>query len=64
MLSTVQSPEELEARKMDVSLQFASLKKLNRLAHFRCRKAREGTNEVSDIIIMMTEIKSGKRKML
>ncbi|XP_076453337.1 THO complex subunit 5-like [Babylonia areolata] len=42
--------EEMEVRKMDVCLQFASLKKLNRLAHFRCRKAREGTNEAKQRI--------------
>ncbi|XP_070205854.1 THO complex subunit 5 homolog A-like isoform X2 [Littorina saxatilis] len=41
---------DLEARKMDVSVQFAALKKLNRLAHFRCRKAREGTNEAKQRI--------------
>ncbi|KAL8560659.1 hypothetical protein ACOMHN_052675 [Nucella lapillus] len=42
--------EELDARKMDVSLQFTALKKLNRLAHFRCRKAREGTMEAKQQI--------------
>lgn len=42
----------MESRKIEVCLQFVALKKLNRLAHFRCRKAREGTNEVSQIHIV------------
>ncbi|XP_025089480.1 THO complex subunit 5 homolog B-like isoform X2 [Pomacea canaliculata] len=42
--------EDLEAKKIDVSLQFVMLKKLNRLAHFRCRRAREATNEAKQQI--------------
>jgi len=36
---------EMMSLQTDVSIQFIHMKKLNRLAHFRCRKVRETTNE-------------------
>ncbi|XP_046356426.1 THO complex subunit 5 homolog [Haliotis rufescens] len=42
--------EELEEKRINASLQFVVLKKLNRLAHFRCRKVREGTSEAKQRI--------------
>ncbi|KAJ8313100.1 hypothetical protein KUTeg_010473 [Tegillarca granosa] len=42
--------EEIEAKRVDATLQFVILKKLNRLAHIRCKKVREGTNEAKQRI--------------
>lgn len=36
---------EMSSLQTDVSIQFIHMKKMNRLAHFRCRKVRETTNE-------------------
>ena len=41
-----QSHDELEAKRVSVLLDFMTLKKLNRLAHVRCKKVREQTNDV------------------
>ena len=38
---------EIAAKRVDTTLQFAVLKKLNRLAHIRCKKVRDATNEVT-----------------
>lgn len=40
---------EIESKRMEGMLQIVMLKKLNRLAHIRCKKVRDGTNEVSSI---------------
>ncbi|XP_045172199.2 THO complex subunit 5 homolog [Mercenaria mercenaria] len=37
--------EEIESKRMEGMLQIVMLKKLNRLAHIRCKKVRDGTNE-------------------
>ncbi|KAL4224020.1 THO complex subunit 5 [Mactra antiquata] len=36
---------DIESKKMEGVLQIVMLKKLNRLAHIRCKKVRDGTNE-------------------
>lgn len=36
---------EIESKRMEGMLQIVMLKKLNRLAHIRCKKVRDGTNE-------------------
>lgn len=41
-----QSHDELEDKRVSVMLDFMNLKKLNRLAHIRCKKVREQTNDV------------------
>ncbi|XP_041347683.1 THO complex subunit 5 homolog A-like isoform X2 [Gigantopelta aegis] len=41
---------EIENKRIDASLQFVVLKKLNRLSHFRCRKMREATSEAKQRI--------------
>lgn len=46
-----QNSSEINMLRTDATLQFMLMKKLNRLAHFRCRKAKESTNEVSLITI-------------
>ena len=38
--------DEIENCRVNGSLQFLVLKKLNRLAHIRCKKVRDETNEV------------------
>ena len=38
---------EVEEKRIQGTLQFVTLKKMNRLAHIRCKKAREATNEVN-----------------
>ena len=45
-LSLLQSAEIEECR-IHGSLQFITLKKLNRLSHLRCKKVRDATNEVT-----------------
>jgi len=49
--SAVQSGNEAELEDLRVhgSLQFISLKKLNRIAHFRSKKVRDATNDVSTL---------------
>ena len=37
---------EMSSLQTEVAVHFVHMKKLNRLAHFRCRKVRETTNEV------------------
>ena len=44
------TPEQLEAKKRDTALHFITLKKLNRLSHIRCKKARDSTNEAKQRI--------------
>lgn len=39
---------ELEDLRIHGSLHFISLKKLNRIAHFRSKKVRDATNDVSN----------------
>ena len=39
--------DEIENCRVNGSLQFLVLKKLNRLAHIRCKKVRDETNEVN-----------------
>ena len=39
--------KEIEEMRIHGVLQFVSLKKLNRIGHFRCKKVREVTNEVN-----------------
>ncbi|KAL5016146.1 hypothetical protein ScPMuIL_005735 [Solemya velum] len=41
---------EIESSRVQASLQFVILKKLNRLAHIRCKKVREKTNEAKQDI--------------
>ncbi|KAK3083868.1 hypothetical protein FSP39_004365 [Pinctada imbricata] len=41
---------EVEEKRVDATLQFAILKKLNRLAHIRCKKVRDATNEAKQRI--------------
>ena len=38
--------EQLEEKRIYGTTQFVILKKLNRLAHIRCKKGRDETNEV------------------
>lgn len=38
---------DIESKRMEGMLQIVMLKKLNRLAHIRCKKVRDGTSEVS-----------------
>ncbi|XP_059162376.1 THO complex subunit 5 homolog A-like [Physella acuta] len=39
------SSSEIDSIRTDATIHFIHMKKLNRLAHFRCRKVRENTNE-------------------
>ncbi|ESO84659.1 hypothetical protein LOTGIDRAFT_236170 [Lottia gigantea] len=41
---------ELEEKRADAVIQFVTLKKINRLSHFRCRKVRDSTNEAKQRI--------------
>jgi len=38
--------DEIDQVRIHGTLQFVSLKKLNRIGHFRCKKVREVTNDV------------------
>lgn len=44
------SHDELEDKRVSVMLDFMNLKKLNRLAHIRCKKVREQTNDAKQRI--------------
>ena len=46
--------EDIEKCRVDGSLQFLVLKKLNRLAHIRCKKVRDETNEVHLTLVLQT----------
>jgi hypothetical protein len=48
MKQDVSSIPELDELKVHGLLQFVSLKKLNRIAHFRSKKVRDATSEVID----------------
>jgi len=45
-----ESLSEISTLHTDVAVHFVHMKKLNRLAHFRCRKVRESTNEAKQKI--------------
>ena len=45
---------------MEGMLQIVMLKKLNRLAHIRCKKVRDGTNEVIDALCCYIYISGAK----
>ncbi|KAK3587348.1 hypothetical protein CHS0354_036514 [Potamilus streckersoni] len=40
-----QMTDDIERKRVEATLQFIALKKLNRLAHIRCKKVRDSTNE-------------------
>ncbi|KAK6190794.1 hypothetical protein SNE40_002582 [Patella caerulea] len=40
----------IDEKRIQATLQFVTLKKMNRLSHFRCRKVREATNEAKQRI--------------
>ena len=37
---------DIEAERIHGTLQFVTLKKLNRMSHFKCKKVRDDTNNV------------------
>ncbi|XP_064612644.1 THO complex subunit 5 homolog [Liolophura sinensis] len=50
-LKSAQGKESaIEEKRIQATLQFIILKKMNRLAHIRCKKVREGTNEAKQKI--------------
>lgn len=54
--------QAIEERRIQATLQFIILKKMNRLAHIRCKKVREGTNEVWGYKVSQMPCPSGQVK--